>query len=215
MNGISSVTFWTSSFVFDLFTHLLATAFIFIVFAIFDFNKVFLATDNTRTGLFFMVFLFGFASIPLAYLTSLRMKKSSTGYALLVIVYLISGLILVMTIEFLVQGGTMNPDQAKIVRGFARLLPVYVMSLGIEKLYKVGSFNALCEQTNPIVLDNMCKNTNGEKSDLYGCCKNLCEDKNECYFQMNALSWSDHGKIFFKISLLNYISFKEINISLK
>ena len=196
MNGISSVTFWAASFIFDLITHLAATCIIFIIFAIFDFNKVFLGTDNTRTGLFFMVFLFGFASIPLAYLTSLKMKKPSTGYALLVIIYLISGLVLVMTVEFMVLGGTLKGDGAKVLRGFVRLLPVYSMSLGIEKLYKVGSFNAVCNQMNPILLSYRCSKLtpSDHGKEIYGCCKSLCEPKNECYYQMNPLSWSDHGK---------------------
>ena len=194
MNGISTVTFWTASFIFDLITHLVATAFIFIIFAIFDFNKVFLGTDNTRTGLFFMVFLFGFASIPLAYLTSLKMKKPSTGYALLVIIYLISGLVLVMTVGFLIQGGTLKGDSAKIVRGIARLLPVYSMSSGIGKLYKVGSFKAVCDKMNPLLLNYKCNHLQDTSDELYGCCKMLCEPKNDCYFQMDPLSWSDHGK---------------------
>jgi hypothetical protein len=42
MNGLSPVVFWSASFVFDLLNHLIACVLIFIVFAIFDFNHIFL-----------------------------------------------------------------------------------------------------------------------------------------------------------------------------
>jgi hypothetical protein len=42
MNGISPLVFWGASFVFDMLNHLMACIFIFIVFAIFDWNHVFL-----------------------------------------------------------------------------------------------------------------------------------------------------------------------------
>jgi hypothetical protein len=36
MNGISPIVFWSASFIYDLFNHLIACIFIFIIFAIFD-----------------------------------------------------------------------------------------------------------------------------------------------------------------------------------
>jgi ATP-binding cassette subfamily A (ABC1) protein 3 len=41
MNGLSSFTFWSASYLFDIVNHLLATLILFIVFIIFDTNKVF------------------------------------------------------------------------------------------------------------------------------------------------------------------------------
>ncbi len=42
MNGIPPLVFWGASFVFDMLNHLIACIFIFIVFAIFDWNHIFL-----------------------------------------------------------------------------------------------------------------------------------------------------------------------------
>src|SRR5882757_6424789 len=94
MSGVSSFSFWFANFVFDLAYHLLVCLFIFAVFAAFDWNHVYIGHSNTAIGLFLMLFFFGFASIPLAYIFSHIIKKPSTGFAILTIVFIISGLLL-------------------------------------------------------------------------------------------------------------------------
>ena len=44
MTGLSTLIFWSSSYLFDIINHLLATIILFFVFLIFDFNKVFSGT---------------------------------------------------------------------------------------------------------------------------------------------------------------------------
>ena len=202
MTGISSLTFWLASYLFDLLTHLVATSLIFLVFVIFDYNNVFMASNDIRIGLFLMLFLFGFASIPLAYLTSLTMKKPSTGYALLVIVYLISGLILKITITFFLMWTNISRFLINVLQHFSRLLPVYSMTSGILKLYKIGSYKSACNKMDPTVLFIKCQSLNKNDDDvLFGCCEDLCRSENKCYHQMDPIDWSDHGK--FRIEITN------------
>ncbi|CAG2107830.1 unnamed protein product [Medioppia subpectinata] len=46
MNGISVHTFWAASYLFDIINHLLASIILFIVFAIFDFDKIFMGNGK-------------------------------------------------------------------------------------------------------------------------------------------------------------------------
>ena len=146
-----------------------------------------------------MLFLFGFASIPLAYLTSLRLKKSSSGYALLVIIYLISGLILVLAMGILdlfintLNVDFMSPQALEGILFFARLLPVFSMSFGIQKLYKIGSYQYACDKTLPVYLENLCTEVRDNTDPVWGCCRSKCEPNNECYYQMKALEFGSHG----------------------
>ena len=83
MTGLSSTLFWFSNFVFDLMNHSIAVFIIYIIFAIFDSNRVFFSNTSTAVGILLLLFLFGFASIPLAYCFSLVFKKPTTGFATL------------------------------------------------------------------------------------------------------------------------------------
>lgn len=193
MNGISTVTFWLASYLFDLLTHLVATLFIFLVFFVFDYSEVFMGAHEIRVGLFIMLFLFGFASIPLAYLTSLTMKRPSTGYALLVIIYLITGLILKVTITFFIMWTTISRTLIDVLQHFSRLLPVYSMTSGILKLYKIGSYKSACNEMDPTVLRFKCRSLSGREDVLLGCCIEQCRPDNKCYYQMRPIEWSDNG----------------------
>ena len=149
-------------------------------------------------GLFILVFLFGFASIPLAYLTSLRMKKSSTGYALLVIVYLISGLILKITLSLFVMWTTISKTLIDVIQHLSRLLPVYSLTSGIQKLYLIGSYKLSCNQIDPTLLQYRCRSLDTNSTDsstdiLFGCCQRLCRPLKKCFNQMEPIEWSDNG----------------------
>ena len=149
-----------------------------------------------------MVFLFGFASIPLAYLTSLCLKKPSSGYSLLVIIYLITGLVLVMGLGIVdlmlntFKLDFMSQSSFETILFFARFLPVFAMSFGIQKIYKVGSYQLACDQTLPAYLNARCEGKEfpmKRDNPLWGCCTKLCEETNDCYKDMNALRWDSHG----------------------
>ena len=139
-----------------------------------------------------MFFLFGFASIPLAYLTSLKLKKPSSGFALLVIIYLLTGLILVMAMGIIELVYPFKGLDTVLI--FARFLPVFSMSFGIKKLYKVGSYQKACKDTLKVYLDARCRDQYLRKSDpFWGCCPERCSKNKECYDQMDPLRWDENG----------------------
>ncbi|CAG2114253.1 unnamed protein product, partial [Medioppia subpectinata] len=193
MNGISVHTFWAASYLFDIINHLLASIILFIVFAIFDCDKIFMGNASNAGGLFLLFLMFGLSAIPLAYLFSLRLKQPSTGYAVLVVVYLLSGIALSLTVFFV---SMQKPKAADALEGVANIMPVYAMSHGIQKLYKLGSYADVCNKMTREHLAQRCDNSNyriDKSSDYWGCCVNLCKPTHECYYERNAFQWGKYG----------------------
>ncbi len=199
MTGLSSMTFWICNFLFDLINHLIAIVIIFIIFAIFDFNKIYFDQTNTAIGLFLMLFLFGFASIPLAYCFSFWLKKPSTGFAVLVVIYLLFGLIAnsaMGVLDLMINVMNLKPisiSTFKLLLGIFRLIPVFSMSFGIQKLYRIGSFAQICKEY--AVKQNMtimCSYVSKSEF-MYGCCREKCEPNNECYDSKNPLQFDNFG----------------------
>lgn len=198
MTGLSSILFWTANFFFDLLNHSIVVLVIYILFAIFDFNQIFFAQSNTAIGLFLMLFLFGFASIPLAYLFSLWLKKPSTGFAVLVIIYLLFGIIAVSamgTIDLMVNIVHVNFISSSTfnqVLALFRLIPVFSMSFGVQKLYRLGSFMQICKEYETKNMTIVCSYIQ-KKDFLYGCCLDKCLKSNDCYFNKNPLDFDNYG----------------------
>ncbi|CAG2178676.1 unnamed protein product, partial [Oppiella nova] len=190
MNGISIHTFWAASYVWDLINHLMASVLLLFLFAIFDSNKVFMGNATSIFGLFILFFAFGLSAIPLAYLFSLRLKLPSTGFAILVVIYLLTGVALSVTV-FIV--GAIKPNTLEVLSGIASILPVYAMSRGIQKLYKLGSYQAACKQMSREHLERRCKDITPHTSEYYGCCESLCRPKHQCYDELNVFQWDHNG----------------------
>ena len=198
MTGLSSILFWTSNFFFDLLNHSLVVLIIYILFAIFDFNQIFFAQSNTAIGLFLMLFLFGFASIPLAYCFSLWLKKPSTGFAVLVILYLLFGIIAVSamgTLDLMINilhFDFISSVTFNRVLGIFRMIPVFSMSFGVQKLYRMGSFTQICKENEKKNMTIICTHIS-KKDFLFGCCLDKCTKTNDCYHNKNPLDFDNYG----------------------
>jgi hypothetical protein len=146
-----------------------------------------------------MLFLFGFASIPLAYIASLLLKKPSSGFAILVIIYLISGIVLIFPLGFCdllintFKEDFMSSSTLDILIFICRLLPVFSMSFGIQKLYKIGSYRSACKKILPIFLKARCEQNLQRTDEIWGCCENVCKKTKECYKDAEALNWGTEG----------------------
>ncbi len=199
MTGLSTTTFWICNFLFDLFNHIIAVIIIFTVFAYFDFSDTFFGQTNTAMGVFIILFLFGFASIPIAYCFSFIFSKPSTGFALLVVMYLLFGLIgnLIMSVLDLLinvfRFDFMSSTLLDIILYICRLIPVFSMCFGIKKLYWMGSMAQWCKQTlkkDP----NVCLDDSKEAQNFYyNCCEKRCSPKNECYDSNNPFRFNNAG----------------------
>ena len=154
---------------------------------------------DTSIGLFTLLFLFGFACIPLAYIVSIFHKKPFSGFTFLVIIYLLSGVFLMVPLGFcdhvinMRKRDFMSSSLLGIILIFSRFLPVFSMSFGIQKIYKIGPYQPTCEKINPYVLKDTCKGPISRDDPIWGCCQTLCSNTSECYGDANALHWGNDG----------------------
>jgi hypothetical protein len=170
-----------------------------------------------------MLFLFGFASIPLAYIISLRLKKPSSGFAILVIIYLISGVVLIFPLGFCdllintFKQDFMSSSTLDILVFICRFLPVFSMSFGIQKLYKIGSYISACDKILPDFLKARCSENLRRDDEIWGCCIEKCNKTKECYEDAEALRWGTEGmkssKTFNLIHNILITFLKELRLS--
>ncbi|CAG2181328.1 unnamed protein product, partial [Oppiella nova] len=126
----------------------------------------------------------------------------STGFAILVVIYLLTGVALSLIVFFV---GAIKENALEVTSGIANILPVYAMGHGIEKLYKLGSFQAACKQMSPEHLERRCQDIDskgGTKSEYYGCCVSVCQPKHQCYDDFNAFQWDINYGISIELTYL-------------
>jgi hypothetical protein len=75
----------------------------------------------------------------------------------------------------------------------SRMLPVFSMSYGIQKLYKVGSYQKACRDSSPELLIKACMPGLRKDDPYYGCCDHLCRKDGDCYDELNTLRFDDKG----------------------
>jgi ATP-binding cassette subfamily A (ABC1) protein 3 len=205
MTGLSSTVFWLTSFIFDLLNHLLVVVIISLLFYFFDFNNVFFGRTNSAVGLILMLIGFGFASIPLAYCLSLVLQQPSTGFSFLVIMYLLFGVIAMIIMGTLdvvykldSEGTVINRTIYSFFLYIFRLIPVFSMSFGLQKLYMTSSLENMCQSFSRNkeigkqmgkMSAEMCKNM---PPGLKDCCLR-CIESSDCSFDESPLSFGDYG----------------------
>ena len=70
MSGASGLLYWTSTFIYDMITHILVCCLILLLFIWQDKNTIFTAYPESMTGLFVLLFLFGLVSMNISYIFS-------------------------------------------------------------------------------------------------------------------------------------------------
>jgi ATP-binding cassette subfamily A (ABC1) protein 3 len=98
LSGANGLSFWLSTFLWDLVYYMLATLFIFIIWTIFYYTaavkddlKVYLTGD--RLGYTILLYIFyGFSHIPMTYLISYMFQISASGFAWITIINIITSM---------------------------------------------------------------------------------------------------------------------------
>lgn len=146
-------------------------------------------------ALFFLLFSFGVSTIPLSYLLSYYFGKPSSGFVVMVVIYIITGLIaniamsIVHTLSTLGDFFLMPESVLQLVLSILRLFPIFSFLFGYQKIYLLSQLSSICKLVPPeqICTENIKKNA----PMLVGCCPELCEDR--CYEVQNLFAISSFG----------------------
>nr|XP_053628635.1 phospholipid-transporting ATPase ABCA3-like [Cherax quadricarinatus] len=141
MTGTPVWLLWTTTFLWDYITYLVSAIIVFIIFMIWDSKKYF-TLGEAPGALFLLLLLYGWGSIPLAYLFSLPFQTSASGFAVLALVNIIAVLQ-----HYCLPYGSL-------------LYPTYSASTGFMHLVNTSAYNSQCELFNKTIKTELCNTLN-------------------------------------------------------
>ncbi|KAH9392503.1 hypothetical protein TYRP_005582 [Tyrophagus putrescentiae] len=201
MTGLNPITYWTVSYLFDLLVHLAIVLILFIITALFDRDRIFFGNAASASLLFGLLFGYGVAVIPFAYLLSYRFEKTSRGLQVIMQVFTYLG-----TLASAVFGGLdlwINYFNAPypalnvifhILVSIFRVVPIFSALFGYQKYYKLQEFSGFCLQLQKEgKLEPLCATipANLTGYPFKGCCANVCGDA--CFLEQTPWSFNRYG----------------------
>eukprot|EP00730_Choanoeca_flexa_P008675 TRINITY_DN12519_c2_g2_i2.p1 TRINITY_DN12519_c2_g2~~TRINITY_DN12519_c2_g2_i2.p1 ORF type:complete len:1169 (+),score=384.39 TRINITY_DN12519_c2_g2_i2:494-3508(+) len=129
VSGVDIVSYWLSSYLWDMINFLLPTLGCMILFLAFNVTEY----ADERLGYVCALFLlYGLAVIPSMYLFSFIFTQPAFAYAFMVIINIATGLAAMLTISIL---ATIQPDTAESLKSAFLFLPNYCFGQGLSDLY--------------------------------------------------------------------------------
>lgn len=151
--------------------------------------------------LYLLLLSFGVATIPLTYALSYLFAKPSSGFVFLIIVFFLIGFIcniIFSVLDFLVNYPILEtPDTTMsfwytFLLVFLRIVPIFSMLFGFQKVQKLGVVARLCTDLH---ITDLCGSEKGKDllkiKFLQGCCPETCTDM--CYLEENPFSFRKAG----------------------
>lgn len=201
MTGLSPTLFWAVSYVFDLFVHLGIVLILFVITAVFDKDKMFFGSFESASALFALLFGYGVAVIPFCYILSYKFEKTTRGFQVImqIFTYLgtLPGSLLGAADLWLYYFQAPYPAVNAVVQAllaFFRVVPIFSVLFGYQKLYKLQEFSSACLQLQKDgKLDKLCASlpANLTGYPFKGCCTKICGDN--CFFGQSPWGFTRYG----------------------
>ncbi|RWS13138.1 ATP-binding cassette sub-family A member 1-like protein [Dinothrombium tinctorium] len=198
MTGTNKFLFWFSHFVFDFSLHVIASLAFMLIFWFWDEAELFFKTSNTAIALFLVFVLYGFVMIPFVYTFSFASDTPSTGFAVVLMICLIFGLLLSYIshiFEFLVESGKLSSYYFDLLVDFGLLFPPFSLIWAMQKLFYSEASAFLCNKIQISYREIVCKTLSKQKEvtikNLKGCCSEICEDA--CFLNYSPFSYGKYG----------------------
>eukprot|EP00054_Salpingoeca_dolichothecata_P030926 m.256674 g.256674 ORF g.256674 m.256674 type:complete len:1715 (+) comp26744_c0_seq8:78-5222(+) len=176
VSGVDIVSYWSSSYLWDMANFLVPTIGCIILFVAFSVDNY----SGDRLGLVFLLFVtYGYAIIPLMYLASFLFENTSVAYTRLTMFNIVTGLAALLTISIL--EGVASANTTSTAKTAFLFLPNYCFGQGLSDIYNNYAYLKLVKKVCPA-------------SELATCCKEL--DK---ILQLDAkcnpdyLGWDEPG----------------------
>ncbi|KAK8749815.1 hypothetical protein OTU49_015564, partial [Cherax quadricarinatus] len=160
MTGTPVWLLWTTTFLWDYITYLVSAIIVFIIFMIWDSKKYF-TLGEAPGALLLLLLLYGWGSIPLAYLFSLPFQTSASGFAVLALVNIIAGEIIttaVWALNLSAQPSLLIVSD--VLKWITSLIPTYSASTGFLHLVNTSAYNSQCELFNKTIKTELCNTLN-------------------------------------------------------
>ncbi|KAF8766507.1 ATP-binding cassette sub-family A member 1 like protein [Argiope bruennichi] len=189
MSGIPTAMYWIAIFLWDYFIYFVICL-IMIMPPAFFFPSVFFGAHWNAIGSFLLLlFLYGWASLPLGYIVTIFLKRENRGIAIFIGICAFFGVVmqtLLQNIIFLLLREGKDVYGVPDSYWFFRLFPTYSISMGVMQNFQIAFNNVACDLFTKEDL-TQCKSSSID-SVLNRCCKDACYT-HDCHTTMKHLSW--------------------------
>ncbi|TRY70235.1 hypothetical protein TCAL_12705 [Tigriopus californicus] len=149
MTGLHPAIFWLSNILWDFLLYIVGMIIMMAIIFGLDREQTFLAGEAAGVTLL-LIGLFGLGSVPMAYVFSYTCESAASGFALLIILNVLSGAIGPTGVWILRFFGDYNDTRglviaSDVIRYIFTLFPAFPMSRSIMALVQIQEKNNLCD----------------------------------------------------------------------
>lgn len=175
VSGVNVLTFWGSTFIWDMFLFLIPALAVVITFVIFQEDGF--KTSSELGRVFIVIACFGWSILPATYLCSFLFKVPLTGFTRMTMVNLVIGVAAYLTVTIMKIPTLKLKDVAEVLDWIFIFCPHYSFCSSIHSLYSNYANAKTCRIA--LQLPFACV-----KPSI--CCKNNCHPDNGC------IQWTDN-----------------------
>ncbi|CAG9816334.1 unnamed protein product [Phaedon cochleariae] len=185
VSGVKVYLFWLTSLLCDLITYLLTIVVLLITLVCFQEEGY--STPEEIARMFFILLYFGWAFIPMLYLTGYFFDVPSTGYTRMTLLSIVTGNAAFLVVQVLSTPGLDLEHIGKGLHWLFLLFPHYSLATGINEAGKTFMYNKLCTTvfqgcaSMNLSIPDCLKTQNAQIRDI-------CSDLDQNYF-----SWAAPG----------------------
>ncbi|XP_077558186.1 phospholipid-transporting ATPase ABCA3-like [Haemaphysalis longicornis] len=197
--GASAFTFWITAFAVDLALHAVCSLVLLLPFGLLDWHRLY-SDPSTLAAVYMMMLCYGWASIPVAYMTSLVCNQPSTGYVAIASVSIMAGMVLNTSMSLLYllptltgrwDNGTQETPYLDAALWVFRGIPSFALTWGISNCLQIAQERVMCKYMSTFDRLLFCENFGLERipdhlNRFIECCPEKCRD---CLLSKGCLTW--------------------------
>ncbi|KAK4327949.1 hypothetical protein Pmani_001610 [Petrolisthes manimaculis] len=188
MTGAPVWALWVTNFLWDYLTYLVSAILIFLVLVLFD-SKDYFSAQAAPGALILLLLLYGWASIPMAYVFSFPFQTAAAGFAVLALINIVAGQILTTAVWALDASNQPKLATASDVLGWiSSVVPTYVSSMGFQHLIDTSIYNTQCDILDKDTKESVCDALSifSQKNPFIMCCPQCADVGDRICFQKKS-----------------------------
>ncbi|XP_063859615.1 phospholipid-transporting ATPase ABCA3-like isoform X2 [Scylla paramamosain] len=156
MTGAPVWALWTTNFIWDMGMYMVTMVLILITFLALD-PRGYFTTDAALGALVLLLLLYGWGSIPLAYLLSFPFQTPAAGFAVLTFICIVAGQLMPVVVAGLRLAHEPSLDLASdIIHWISSLIPAYPVADGFSKIVTTSIHNTKCDKFDSATTLELC-----------------------------------------------------------
>ena len=199
MTGTSPMALWFTSFTWDIVTYNISAILVFIFFMALDPHGNFTLSGGPG-ALYFILFMYGWCSIPMAYLFSFAFSTAASGFGILTLLNIVAGMIMpfaVWGLNISEQPGLVTASE--VLGNVSSLFPSYPVWWSFKQFLDTSTYNTQCDIIDDSAVESLCRTLtlfDMTDSPYFPCCPQCSYpmfDNITCFTHVSYFDWEIPG----------------------